>query len=129
LGNFVSQSLNNMAKKINSNIFNFSRKCRVQSNYFEKKIINHSIFLKTDIEIKNFMQSFFKIQRIIINSCKLIYFNNYMYIYLSYYQDLKKKGTIFINKQERFIITQNNFNNKEIKKFKNNIIKKSINNN
>ena len=83
-----------MAKKINSNIFNFSRKQTIQSNYFEKKVLNHSIFLKTDIEIKNFMQLFFKIQKIIINNCKLVYLNNYIYIYLSYYQELKKKKKI-----------------------------------
>ena len=93
---FVSQNLSNMAKKINSNIFNFSRKQTIQSNYFEKKVVNHSIFLKTDIEIKNFMQLFFKIQKIIINNCKLVYLNNYIYIYLSYYQELKKKKNLLI---------------------------------
>ena len=120
-----------MAKKVNSNIFNFSRKHKIQSNYFEKKPINHSIFLKADVEIKNFMQLFFKIQKVIINNCKLIYLNNYIYVYLSYYQELKKrKNLIFVNnKQQNFIIIQNNFSKKEIKKFKNNKIKKTINEN
>jgi hypothetical protein len=128
LGSFVLQNLNRMAQKINSNIFHFSRKQKIQSNYIEKKGIDHSIFLKTDLEIKNFMQNFFKIQKIIINNCKLIYLNNNIYIYLSYYQELKEDFLISANnEQQKYIVIQNNFNKKIIKKFKNNKVKKTIN--
>jgi hypothetical protein len=117
-----------MAQKINSNIFHFSRKQKIQSNYIEKRGIDHSIFLKTDLEIKNFMQIFFKIQKIIINNCKLIYLNNNIYIYLSYYQELKENFLISANnEQQKYIVIQNNFSKKIIKKFKNNKVKKTIN--
>lgn len=128
MGSFVLQNLNRMAQKINSNIFHFSRKQKIQSNYIEKRGIDHSIFLKTDLEIKNFMQIFFKIQKIIINNCKLIYLNNNIYIYLSYYQELKENFLISANnEQQKYIVIQNNFSKKIIKKFKNNKVKKTIN--
>jgi hypothetical protein len=121
-----------MAQKINSNIFHFSRKQKIQSSYIEKKVTDHSIFLKTDIEIKNFAQIFFKIQKITINNCKLVYLNNILYIYLSYYKELKENFLFSINtNHQKFLTIQNNFScKKEVRKLKNNnIIKKIINKN
>ena len=117
-----------MGQKINSNIFNLPEKQKKQSSYIEKRLIDHSVFLKTDIEIKNFTQIFFKIQQIIVNNCRLVYLNNYIYIYVSYYQKIGKDFLI-LHKYYKSKIVQSCFNKKEIKKFKNNSLKKTMNEN
>lgn len=126
--NFVLQSLKAMGQKINSNIFNSPEKQKKQSSYIEKRLIDHSVFLKTDIEIKNFTQIFFKIQQIIVNNCKFIYLNNSLYIYVSYYQKIKK-DFLTLHKCHKSRIVQNCFNKKKIKNFENNLLKKIINEN
>ena len=120
-----------MGQKINSNIFNFLEKQKDQSGYIEKRLIDHSVFLKTNIEIRDFIQGFFKIQNLIINNCKLIYLNNSIYIYVPYYQKIKE-NFVTNKKQKRYNsskIIQNCFSKKEIKQFSNSVVKKTINKN
>jgi len=107
-----------MGQKINSNIFNLPEKRKKQSSYIEKRLIDHSVFLKTDIEIKNFTQIFFKTQKITVNRYKLVYLNNIVYIYVSYYQTIKEDFLAF-NRHHKAKIVQNCFN-KKIKQFKRN---------
>jgi len=56
-----------MGQKVNPNIFNLVKKNKT-SKYIEKKLVEHSEFLRTDIEIKKFTQFFFKSHKIIINN-------------------------------------------------------------
>jgi len=116
-----------MGQKINSNIFNFLEKQKDQSGYIEKRLVDHSVFLRINIEIRNFIQGFFKTQNLTINNCKLIYLNNSVYIYVPYYQKIKEN---FINsKYNSWKIIQNCFSKKEIKQFSNSVVKKTINKN
>lgn len=115
-----------MGQKINSNIFNLQEKRIKQSSYIEKRLVDHSILLKTDIEIKNFTQIFFKTQRITVNNCKLIYLNSILYIYVSYYQKIKEDFLAF-NMYHKAKIIQNCFKKKESEQFNKSLLKKTVN--
>ena len=114
-----------MGQKVNPNSFNLIEKNTKQSNYFEKKTIEQSVYSKTDLEVKNFIRDYFGKYKIFINNCKLIYLNNLLYIYLSYYKKLKKS----YSKNRKIRILNNCFNLKKSvinKQFKNTTNKKSF---
>jgi hypothetical protein len=57
-----------MGQKLNPNIFNLVEKKNKMSKYIEKKLIENSVFSKTDMEIKKFTLFFLKSHKIIINN-------------------------------------------------------------
>lgn len=72
-----------MGQKVNPIIFQLKKTKNWSSKYFEKKTTEHSLYSKSDFEIRNFIDKFFKNQKIqiIITSCKLHYLDS-MLIYL-----------------------------------------------
>lgn len=113
---FALQNLN-MGQKTNCNIFYQHDKLNKQLQYFEKKILDHSIILKKNLEIKNFTKNFFKIHGLIINKSKILYLSNLLYIFLPYYQEIKFDFLI-LNKHYKTKMIQNCFNYKKVKKIK-----------
>ena len=114
-----------MGQKVNPNSFNLIEENIKQSNYFEKKSIEQSAYSKTDLGINNFVQNYFGKYKILINNCRLIYLNNLLYIYLSYYKKLK----ISSSKNQEIQILNNCFYLKKLilnKQFKNITKKKSF---
>ena len=103
-----------MGQKINPNIFNLIEENSKQSKYIEKKLTEHSVYSKTDLEIKNYTKSFFKSYNIIVNNCKLLYLNNLLYIYVSYYQKVEYAFLKFDKSQ----LIKNHFCQKETIKMK-----------
>jgi hypothetical protein len=67
-----------MGQKVNPIIFQLKKTKNWSSKYFEKKIVEHSFYSKIDFEIRNFINKFFKDQKIqvIINNCKLHFLNS-----------------------------------------------------
>ena len=115
-----------MGQKINSNIFNLQEKRIKQSSYIEKRLVDHSVLLKTDIEIKNFTEIFFNTQKVTVNNCKLIYLNNIVYMYVSYYQKIKEDFLAF-NRYHKAKIIQNYFKKKESEHLRKSSSKKTMN--
>jgi len=79
-----------MGQKVNPNIFQIKNTNNWKSKYFEKKIIEYSIYSKKDQEIRNFINTFFKNQKIkiTIHNCKLYYLEKSLHIFVSYHQNL-----------------------------------------
>jgi hypothetical protein len=79
-----------MGQKTNPNIFQLGKTNNWKSKYFEKKITEYSIYSKKDLEIKNFIHTFFKNQKIkiTIHHCKLYYLDKSLHIFISYHQNL-----------------------------------------
>lgn len=124
---FALQNLN-MGQKTNCNIFYQPDKLNKQLQYFEKKVFDHSIILKKNLEIKNFTQKFFKTYGLIINKSKILYLNNLLYIFLPHYQKIKFDFLI-LNGLYKTKMIQYCFNYKTVKKIKiskNKTLKKSI---
>jgi ribosomal protein S3 len=117
-----------MGKKVNPNIYNQTEKLNKQSQYIEKKNLDYSVLLKKDLEIKTFVQKFFKTYQTIINKSKILFLNNFLYVYLPYYQKMNYNFLI-LDKFYKNKIILNCFNYKKIKSFKNNILKKTIKDN
>ena len=127
---FVLQNLN-MGQKTNCNIFYQPEKLNKQLQYFEKKVFDHSIVLKKNLEIKNFTQKFFKTYGLIINKSKILYLNNLLYIFLPHYQQIKF-DSLSLNGLYKTKMIKYCFNYKKVKKIKilkNKMLKKSIQDN
>ena len=79
-----------MGQKTNPNIFQLGKTNNWNSKYFEKKITEYSIYSKKDLEITNFIHTFFKNQKIkiTIHNCKLYYLDKSLHIFISYHQNL-----------------------------------------
>lgn len=77
-----------MGQKTNPSIFQLGKTNNWQSKYFEKKMLEHSIYTKRDKEIRNFILTFFKSHKIAIHNCKIYYLNKSLHILISYYQNL-----------------------------------------
>ena len=87
-----------MGQKVNPNIFNLVEKKNKTSKYSEKKLIEKSVFSRTDLEIKKFTLFFFKSHKIIINDWKIVYLTNSLYIFMSCYQKIED---IFFKKKKQ----------------------------
>lgn len=123
-----------MGQKSNSNLFNLVQQQKKQSSYIEKRLIDQSVFLKIDLEIKNFIREFFKTQEIIMNRCKIVYLKNSIYIYIPYYQKVKNAYNIIFTKsnEKKIKIIKNRFNTKSLvkmKQLKKYVLKRTIFNN
>lgn len=92
-----------MGQKTNPNIFQLEKTNNWQSKYFEKKILEHSIYSKKDKEIRQFIFTFFKNHKITIHNCRIYYLNKSLHIFISYYQNLNSnfsdKNVIYLSNQ------------------------------
>lgn len=77
-----------MGQKTNPNIFQLGKTNNWQSKCFEKKIAEYSIYPKKDLEIRNFIQKFFKDHERIIHHCKLCYLEKSLHVFVSYHLNL-----------------------------------------
>ena len=113
-----------MAQKINPNLFNRTTQ-KKESKFINKKSLDHSVLIVNNLEIKAFIQKFFLTNNIIINNCKLLHFNNFFYIYVSYQQKIKNSNnnTLKFHKAQ---ILKNFLKKKKIKIKKNIHVNKKI---
>lgn len=128
MASFVLQSLKHMGQKTNPNIYNHTEKLTKQSLYIEKKTIDHSTFLKRDLEVKSFSTKFFQIFQIIIAKGKILCLNNILYVHLPYYIELNR-AFLSLDPLYKTKIIRNCFSYRKIKKIKhlkNHVLKKSI---
>jgi hypothetical protein len=117
-----------MGQKTNPSIYNHTEKLTKQSLYIEKKTVDHSIFLKRDLEVKNFSTKFFLIFQIIIAKSKILSLNNILYVHLPYYLDLNC-DCLSLDPLYKTKIIQNCFGYRKIKKItclRSHVLKKSI---
>lgn len=117
-----------MGQKTNPNIYNQPEKLARQSLYIEKKIVDHSVLLKRDLEVKNFSIKFFQTFRIVIAKSKILCLNNLLYVYLPYYLELDD-DFLTLNRLYKTRIIRNCFSCKKIKtikRLKSRVLKKSI---
>ena len=100
-----------MGQKTNPNILRLGKTTNWKYQYFEKKLMESSIYTFRNLEIENFIIQFFKMNGSTVQNTKLYYFNNTLHIFISYFLTLKI--TSIVN-----LITKNQkirFTNKTIK--------------
>jgi ribosomal protein S3 len=102
-----------MGQKTNPNIFQLTKTNNWQSKCFEKKIAEYSIYPKKDIEIRNFIQKFFKDHGRIIHQCKLCYLEKSLHIFVSYHLNLNLPTFTKDNIPEIYAIEKKKYTNKE----------------
>lgn len=73
-----------MGQKINPVIFQLSKTSNWQSKCFEKKVTEYSKYSKKDLEIRHFVEKFFKNHHRIVHQCKICYFEKSLHIFVSY---------------------------------------------
>lgn len=93
-----------MGQKTNPNIFQLGKTNNWQSKYFEKKITEHSIYSKKDLEIRNFIQKFFKDHGRIVHHCKLCYLDKSLHVFVSYHLNLSTVSFTNDNIQEIYTL-------------------------
>jgi ribosomal protein S3 len=86
-----------MGQKTNPNIFQLGKTNNWQSKYFGKKITEHAIYSRKDLEIRNFIQKFFRDHGRIIHHCKLCYLNKSLHIFVSYHLNLSSLSFAYEN--------------------------------
>jgi hypothetical protein len=117
-----------MGQKTNPSIYNHVEKLTKQSLYVERKTADHSVFLKRDLEVKNFSTKFFLIFQIIIAKSKMLFLNNRLYVHLPYCLELDC-DFLSLDPLYRTSIIRNCFSYRKIKKIKylkGHVLKKSI---
>lgn len=78
-----------MAQKTNPNILRLGKLKEWGSKYIEKKNTESSVVIFRDLEIKKFISQLFTQNKLIIQTCKIYYSENSLYIYISYYNATK----------------------------------------
>lgn len=78
-----------MGQKTNPKIFQLSKTSNWQSKCFEKKITDYSKYTKKDLEIRNFIEKFFKTRHRTVHQCKICYFEKSLHIFVSYHLSAK----------------------------------------
>ena len=86
-----------MGQKTNPNIFQLGKTNNWQSKYFGGKITEHAIYSRKDLEIRNFIQKFFRDHGRIIHHCKLCYLNKSLHIFVSYHLNLSSLSFTYDN--------------------------------
>lgn len=76
-----------MNNKTKLKLFYLEKQNNKQSKYLEKTFKEHSIYLKKDIEIKNFIYKLFKNYKMTVSDSKLYYLNNSLHVFVSYHQN------------------------------------------
>lgn len=106
-----------MGQKINPNLFRLSKTYNWNSKYIEKKSTEFYLHSSKDLEVKKFIEIFFKKNGLDVHTCKLNYLNNNLSIFIGYKQnfnstflinDINKAQKIRLNKTK--IVVENNSN-------------------
>ena len=103
-----------MGQKTNPNIFQLGKTNNWQSKYFEKKITEHAIYSRKDLEIRNFIQKFFRDHGKIIHYCKLCYLNKSLHIFVSYHLNLSSLSFTYENIPKIYTIETKKLAKKEL---------------
>lgn len=78
-----------MGQKTNPRIFQLSKTSNWQSKCFEKKSTEYSKYSKKDLEIRGFIEKFFKNRNRTVHHCKICYFEKSLHIFVSYHLNAK----------------------------------------
>ena len=98
-----------MGQKTNSNILRLGLyENDWKSKYIENNQEELSFFVYQDIEIKKYIDRFFKIYGLLIHRCNIIRTNDQIDIFVAYFSTLDSIS--FINKLNSSILTSTNFN-------------------
>lgn len=101
-----------MGQKTNPNIFRLGKTISWKSKYLENKPQEFAIYSFQDMEIRKFINKFFKNSGLIVHNCKLSYLdNNSFHIFISYYVTVQSVSFIeSVNKDQkiRFWRVKNN---------------------
>lgn len=97
-----------MGQKTNPNIIRLGKNKTWNSQYFEKKPTETAIYTFKILEIKNFINKFFKDHGLNIHDCKIYYLNeNSLNICISYYLTFNSVNIIsYINKNQNIKFIQ-----------------------
>jgi len=87
-----------MGQKVNSNIFqlSFTPNKKYNSKYIEKTSEELSVIIYQDLEIKEFIKQFFKLNGLIISNTRISRSNQELTIFISYFTTLE--SVLFIDK-------------------------------
>ena len=86
-----------MGQKVNPNVLRLGKTKDWNYKYNEKKSTDYPLYTFKHIEIKKFINKFFKDNGLIVSNCKLNYSDNNLYIFISYY--LVLESNFLINKK------------------------------
>ena len=117
-----------MGQKTNPNIFQLGKTNNWQSKCFEKKIVEYSIYPKKDLEIRNFIQKFFKDHGKIVHHCKLCYLKKSLHIFVSYHLNLNTLPFAYDNIPQIYRIEKKKLKQQKISSQLLNIKSKTFNN-
>jgi len=104
-----------MAQKTNPIIFQLKKTSAWKSKYIEKKASEFLVYSKQNLEIKNFIVTFFEKYGIIINNCKFYYLNHLIHISISYQQNLNILKKSFKSWKKKLFLSLIHFKYKKYK--------------
>ena len=111
-----------MGQKTNPSIFRLSKTCDWKSKYIEKKSTEFYAYTNKDIEIRKFLDKFFKDNGLIIHDCKINHSDELLNLYVTYLQNLDSLTLINdINKTQNLKVIKRQGGNRKKKYF--NILK------
>jgi len=97
-----------MGQKTNPNILRLAKTRTWNSQYFEKKSTETAVYAYKDLEIRQFIDKFFKDNGLLIHNCKLHYMNeDSLHIFVSYYLTTNSVFLVTnINKQQNIRLSK-----------------------
>lgn len=108
-----------MGTTVNPNIFRLGKTKNWPSKYFAKKTTETSLYAFKDLEIRKFINKFFKDKGLTVNNCKINYSDDgSLHIFISYYLTLKSLSLInnLINEQKISLVKIKNRRSRKVKK-------------
>lgn len=77
-----------MGQKTHPNLLKLENVKYWPSKYFERKVRDYPLYSKKDLEVRSFVQKFFKQNGLILKDCKIGFLDNSLHVFISYYQIL-----------------------------------------
>jgi ribosomal protein S3 len=108
-----------MGTTVNPNIFRLGKTKNWPSKYFAKKTTETSVYAFKNLEIRKFINKFFKDNGLTVNNCKINYSDDgSLHIFVSYYLTLKSLSLVnnLINEQKINLVKIRNRKSRQIKK-------------
>jgi ribosomal protein S3 len=101
-----------MGQKINPNLLRINKTLNWNSKYIEKKSTEFYLYSSKDLEVKNFIKTFFLRNGLDVHTCKLNYLNSTLNIFISYKQSFNSTFLINnINKIQKIKLNKNKLKN------------------
>ena len=108
-----------MGQKVNPTIFRINQTNNWKSNYIEKNSKELPAYNFKDIEVRNFIYQFFKLNRLLTHNIKLHYYNNELHVFISYIVVSKNLLSIQnIIKHKNFKFKSQKISKKQYKNYK-----------